>query len=51
MRRAITAVASAVLAASVIHIPVSAGSKDPLVIGITRLYKNTELHYLDVVIK
>ena len=35
MRRAITAVASALLAASVIQAPVSAGSKDPIVIGIT----------------
>ena len=35
MHRALTAVASAVLAATVIQTPVSAGSKDPLVIGIT----------------
>jgi branched-chain amino acid transport system substrate-binding protein len=35
LRRALTAVATAVLAASVIQAPVSAGSKDPIVIGIT----------------
>lgn len=35
MNRAFTAVASAVLAATVIQTPVSAGSKDPIVIGIT----------------
>ena len=35
MRRALTAVATAVLAASVIQAPVSAGSKEPIVIGIT----------------
>jgi branched-chain amino acid transport system substrate-binding protein len=34
-QRALTAVASAVLAATVISTPVSAGSKDPIVIGIT----------------
>ena len=35
IRRALTAVASAVLAATMIQAPVSAGSKDPIVIGIT----------------
>ena len=35
LHRVLTAVASAVLAATVIQAPVSAGSKDPIVIGIT----------------